>query len=701
MRIPLVALLLLPILSNAQEDLTVFTPAGKGETAPRRMLHAYLIAECQKLFDARKETIANLKTPDDLKKRQKETRAKFVDALGGFPEKTDLKPQVVGKLERGGYIVEKIIFESRPGHHVTGNLYLPHGDGAGGVPFKGPFPVVLMPIGHSGNGKVASQNIAIMLAKQGIASFPYDPISQGERKQLLDDSGKAFIPSMTSEHSLIGVGAILTGQSTASYRIWDGIRAIDYLCSRPEIDAKRIGCTGCSGGGTLTSYLMALDDRILAAAPSCYITSLERLFATIGPQDAEQNITGQVAFGMDHGDYILMRAPKPTLLLAATKDFFNIDGTWATFREAKRVYTMLGTSEKIDLVETDTTHGYPKGQREAMVRFMTRWLLGKDEPFNEEPMRLDTEADLRCTRTGQVLEDLKGKSCFDLNRERAVELAKLRAKANLTNSELLAKVSAKIGMSLPAPAATVKQAGTINRDTYRIEKLIFETEPGIQIPALLFLPPGKVDLPVVIYLNGLGKSADAAKGGPIEKLVLAGNRVLAIDPRGFGEVAPANPPKNPSHFGVDFTDSFLGLHLNRSLLSQRVYDVLSVIKYLAGNSGEDISIVGIGAAGPIALHVAALSPIVKQTTIERGLISWTNVVNTPVSYDQLTHVVPGALKTYDFADLARLIAPRALTIRAAQDAAGKAVTKEALEAEYASAKGAYAKLKQEKKLVLE
>ncbi len=695
MRTALLALLLLPLLCRAQEDLNVLSAEGKGGTPPRRMLHAYLIAECQKHFEMRKEAIANLKTPDDLQKRQKELRAKFIAALGGFPEKSELKPQVVGKLDREGerYIVEKIIFESRPNHHVTANLYLPAG--------KGPFPVVLMPIGHSGNGKVASQNIAVMLAKQGIASFPYDPISQGERRQLLDEKGKAFIPSITNEHTLIGVGALLTGQSTASYRIWDGIRALDYLCSRPEIDPKRIGCTGCSGGGTLTSYLMALDDRIVAAAPSCYITTLERLFATSGPQDAEQNITGQVAFGMDHADYILMRAPKPTLLLAATRDFFNIDGTWTTFREAKRVYTMLGVPEKIDLVETDTAHGYPKGQREAMVRFMKRWLLSKDEPYTDETAKLDTEADLRCTRTGQVLEDLKGKSVFDLNRERAQELAKQRAKANLTANELRAAVTRRIGLNNPVPAATMKHAGTVKRDTYRVEKFIFETEPGIQIPALLFVPQGKVDLPIIIYLNGLGKSADAGVGGPIEKLTLAGNRVLAIDPRGFGEVAPANPPKTPSLFGVDFKETFLALHLNRPLLGQRVYDVLSVIRYMANNGGEEISIVGLGSAAPIALHAAALSPIIKQTTIEKGLISWTNVVNTPVTYDQLTHVVPGALRVYDLPDLAMLIAPRGLTIYGAVDASGKPVSTATLEAEYAMAKKVYAKIKQEKRLKLE
>src|SRR5271168_2731173 len=166
------------------------------------------------------------------------------------------------------------------------------------------------------------------MATTGLAVFCYDPIGQGERLQLIDDNRKPGIKGSTSEHTMVGIGAMLVGQSTAGYRIWDGIRSIDYLTSRPEIDAGKIGCTGNSGGGTLTAYLMALDDRIVAAAPSCYITSLERLFATIGPQDGEQNIPGQVAFGMEHADYVTMRAPRPTLILCATKDFFDIQGSW-------------------------------------------------------------------------------------------------------------------------------------------------------------------------------------------------------------------------------------------------------------------------------------------------------------------------------------------------------------------------------------
>ena len=225
---------------------------------------------------------------------------------------------------------------------------------------------------------------------------------------------------------MIGVGALLVGRSTASYRVWDGIRSLDYLASRPEIDAGRLGCTGCSGGGTLTSYLMALDDRIAAAAPSCYITSLERLFATLGPQDAEQNITGQVAFGMEHADYLALRAPRPTLILASTHDFFDIQGTWTTFREAKQLYGLLGHPERVDIIEENTTHGYPKAHREAMVRWMRRWLLRKDDAPSEGDIAVAADAELQCTRTGQVLSEFHGKSVFDLNADRATELSRQR-----------------------------------------------------------------------------------------------------------------------------------------------------------------------------------------------------------------------------------------------------------------------------------
>jgi cephalosporin-C deacetylase-like acetyl esterase len=679
----------------AQEDLNVLPSDAKN--APRRMTREFMLGEAQKHFDARRKTVAALKTPADVEKRQKELRERFLEAIGGFPEKTPLKARVVGKEQRDGYRVEKVVYESRPDHHVTATLYLPDG--------KGPFPAVLMPIGHSGPGKASGdmQRAAIMLAKNGIAALPYDPISQGERRQYLDDKGKPGISSMTNEHTLIGVGALLVGWSTASYRIWDGIRSIDYLESRPEIDIKRVGCTGCSGGGTLTSYLMALDERILAAAPSCYLTSLERLFATRGPQDAEQNITGQVAFGMEHADYITLRAPRPTLILAASQDFFDIQGTWTNFREGKMLYGLLGHGERMDLFESPTGHGYPKSQREAMARFMRRWLLKIDDAIVEEAFTTAKEADLLCTRTGQVLEEFKGKSVFHLTAERASELAKKRAglKPDEEREKFLKEVRRLIAVPDSIPAALVKEAGVVKRDGYEIQKLVFETEKGIVVPALLFRKNVNDTGAPILYLHGEGKSADAGVGGPIEKLVKSGRRVLALDPRGIGETSAGKlNAANPGYFGVDFTDSFLGLHLNRPLLGQRVYDLLAVITKLSQENRDGMELISVGHTGPVALHVAALDGRIKRLTLDQSLLSWANVARTPVTSNQLTNVIPGALAAYDLPDLVASMAPRPVTIQGALDAAGNAVTQKVLEAEYKPALAAFTRQKGEKELTL-
>jgi dienelactone hydrolase len=294
--------------ASGADDLAVL---GAGDS-PGKMLYAALEREARARLEARRDEVAALKTPEAVVERQKRIHDRFLEALGDMPEKTPLNARVVGRDRRDGYRVERVIYESRPGHHVTAALYLPDG--------PPPFPGVLVPCGHSTNGKAAEpyQRACILMAKNGLAVLCYDPIGQGERAQLLDDRGQPSISGSTTEHTMVGIGALLVGRSTASYRIWDGIRSLDYLAGRPEIDPARLGCTGNSGGGTLTAYLMALDDRIAAAAPSCYITSLERLFATLGPQDAEQNITGQVAFGMDHADYVTMRAPRPTLICVGT-----------------------------------------------------------------------------------------------------------------------------------------------------------------------------------------------------------------------------------------------------------------------------------------------------------------------------------------------------------------------------------------------
>jgi len=325
-------LVFVTLVASGAEDLTVL-PSEIDGIAPSAMMEAWLKQQAFAALDRRDAEFEKLKTPEQLKAWQQERRDFFLRQLGGFPERTPLNAEVIGGRSFADYRIERVIFESQPRFHVTATLYLPL--------TPGPHPAVLHPTGHSTNAKARDlyQQASVVMAKHGLAVLCYDPIGQGERHHFFKPDGRLLFNSTTQEHQLMGIGCALLGSSLARYMIWDGMRGIDYLQSRPDIDPKRIGCTGISGGGTMTSYLMVLDDRIVSAAPGCYLTGFRRLLETIGPQDIEQNIPGQIAFGLDHADYVLLRAPQPTLIMAATRDYFDIQGAWN-----QRIYYFKATA---------------------------------------------------------------------------------------------------------------------------------------------------------------------------------------------------------------------------------------------------------------------------------------------------------------------------------------------------------------------
>ncbi len=639
--------LLLPAAAPAAEDLSVLP--GK------KMMHAYLMDAVHKALDRREAEYEKRKTPDQLAEYQRGMKEFFADQLD-FPERTPLEPQIVAREKRDGYRVEKIIFESQPKHFVTALLYLPDAEG--------PYPGVLVPCGHSANGKAydAYQRVSILLAKNGMAALCYDPIDQGERFQLLDSGGKPR-EGGTMAHCLVGVGSIALGRNTATYRIWDGMRAIDYLQSRKEIDPKRIGCTGNSGGGTLTSYLMALDERIVCAAPSCYLTSFRRLMDTIGPQDAEQNIHAQIARGMGHADYVMMRGPKPTLICAATRDFFDIDGTWHAFREAKRFYTRLGFAERVDLIEVDAKHGFSKPLRTAAVRWMRRWLLNKDDAITEPDLKVGSDKDVQCTPRGQVMLLDGARSVYDLNVELDEKLAAARKEfwQGTDRTKALDEVRRITGIrkleELPKPK--LEKKGTLKREGYRIDKLVLRPEPGIWLPVLAFVPE-KPGGDAYLYLHESGKAADAAPGGPIEKLVGKRNIVFAVDLRGIGETQGGGSSKYARYLGPEWTDTTLAYMLRRPYLTMRAEDVLvsarAAAGYEAGGKPNRLHLMSTGRVGPAALHAAALEPeLFDSITLKKCVMSWANVVRHPMAKNQYINVVHGALKTYDLPDLLKTL----------------------------------------------
>jgi dienelactone hydrolase len=619
------------------------------------MMKRHFLAEAALLAQRWRADYDARKTPEQIAAYQAKMKANFIDALGGLPERTPLNARVTGVVQREGYTVEKVIFESLPGFYVTALLFLP-------ADAPRPYPAVLVPCGHSDTGKAFDlyQRVGALMALNGMAAMVFDPIDQGERSQYLDANGKAPIRG-TRAHTMLGVGSILLGQNTARFEIWDGMRAIDYLQLHPEIDPTKIGCTGNSGGGTQTAYLMALDERIAAAAPCCYITTFERLLNTIGCQDAEQNIFGQLAFGMDHADYVMMRAPRPTLIGCATRDFFDIGGTWETFRRAKRLYTRMGAAERVDIVEADETHGFSLHLRNGAARWMARWLCGRDEAVTEPNIVPLSPAEAQCTPAWQVMLLPGARSAYDINVEYEKQLA-ARRKAlwhQESTETLIARVRQIAGIrrvdKLKSPK--VRLGETLQRDGYTIEKAVLECESGIYLPLLRFKPAEESSAGAVVYVNEAGKDADAGPGGAIEALVRAGKTVYAVDVRGIGETKQNGQRYGAPSFGLDGQDVYAAYVMGRSYVGMRAEDILLCAR-IAGMNTEHgpVELVAVGNVGVPALHAAACEPrMFSHVTIRGTLTSWSSVVHAKMHDNQLVNAVHGALTVYDLPDLVRLL----------------------------------------------
>lgn len=622
-------------------------------------------------LDRRDSEYEKLKTAEDVSAWQKRQRATFLEALGGLPARTPLNARVTGTRELSGYRMEKILFESQPGFLVSGLLYLPEG--------KGPHPAVVMPCGHTPSAKAGDlyQKASISLVRAGIAVFCYDPIGQGERRHYRDPQGVPEFASSTSEHQFMGISGIPLGRGLSRAMIWDGIRALDYLQSRADIRADRLGCTGVSGGGTMTSYLMALDERIVAAAPACYLTGFRRLLETIGPQDFEQNIFGQISSGLDHADYVLLAAPKPVLVMAATQDFFDIQGAWNLFRQAKRAYGRLGYAERIDLVEADTKHDLAVEMREASARWFRRWLLGRDDAWTEPSFDVLPESDVLCTREGDVLREPGARSFFDLNGEMAAQYAAERSRIWQTHptSVCVSKVREKACVRALAEIPVLKEAEgeTIERGPVRIQKLTLRDAEGTVIPALLFRS-AKVKGGIRLYVHGEGKQAEAGPGGVLESLALSGETVLAIDVRGIGEMQRPKSGMSVDAFAeTSWKAATMAYLLGRSYVALRTEDILACARFAAekwGGSGA-VHLTGIGDAGVPALHACALEPhLFAGTQLEQTPESWNDVVISAHSKNQQVNAVYGALQLYDLPELAGTVPQEKLVIRTPVDAMG-------------------------------
>jgi dienelactone hydrolase len=655
------------------------------------LLELHLYKQASNYLDKREVEIAGLSTKSDWQKRQQHVKKLLHEIVGPFPEKTPLRPKIMDIVQKEGYRFEKIIFESRPNYYVTGCFFVPDGP-------QRKRPTILYVIGHSMETfrKPSYQILLHKLVKIGFNVFTIDPMGQGERVQYTDAEKESVglpIDRSTYEHSYATNQCFLSGASTARYYVWDVIRALDYLMTRSEVDTQKIGVTGLSGGGTQTAYLSAFDNRVKAAASAGYICDLRCVLGTIGPQDGEQIFIGGIARGLDHADLVEAFAPKPYLIVATTRDFFNIEGTRKTYAEAQKAYRAFGKPENLKMVEDDYRHGYTKKNRIAICQFFTD-VFDMPEDFLEYEPELLPMDELVVTPTGQLFSYLNGETISSINKAETADLIanlkECRKNIDVHLDNVKAKAKELSGYETPCDKNDLVFRGRYQRDGYAVELYAHCGEGEYVIPILLMVPDGERKHPAIVYVHPAGKVRDALPGGKIEKIVKQGFVVAATDVIGIGETkGNYKYPGRPSYGAVLTGRSMVGIHAG---------DIVRVVNMLKNR--DDVNAQKIGAVAfdelcPALLHAAAFEPSISKTVLIAAPISYNEIVNHRLYNYSITFQwgVAGALTVYDLPDLVGCLAPGKVLFADLKDCLKQSASKQLINKELEFPRHVYSKKK--------
>jgi len=567
------------------------------------MLWDWFMRELDQADARRRERLNAVRNASDLRALGERVRRKLGAAIGAFPERTPLNARQVGTLKRRGYVIEKIVFESRPRYYVTANLYRPE-------TIASPRPAVIESCGHYREAKAQEdyQRACAGLATKGFVALVFDPMGQGERV-MYGASGTG-----TSEHVLAGNPCFLVGRTLAHYRIWDAIRAIDYLETRADVDKTRQGMFGHSGGGMMTLLTAPFEPRLKAMMSCCAVTTFYHKTKALLMADPEQIVPGVYAEGIDHPELIAAAAPGAFLIGAVQEDYVPLDGTRRTYEEVKAVFERAGVGDRVGKVETPGEHLLNKGLREACYGWMLKHLAGEPGDPREPDLPVESEQDLRCTPTGRVMDLAGACSVFDLNRAYARELAAHRQPPDLRGL-----------LALPND---------------------LRLDPGIETPSRV-TGAGTTLAVLIGPRRNPALAADFAK---------AGCAVMELDLRGWGETTPQMPGRGAKFSWEDFF-AYRAIEMGRPLAGMRVRDLVANVEK-ARRDFAQVFVVGIGAGGVIALHAAAVSKSISGVAAVASLASYQEVMEQPVSHEQVSTFVPAALAHYDLPQLAESIRPR-------------------------------------------
>ncbi len=631
-----------------------------------RMVQEYFVKSVRRIEQQANQRRAALKTRADAEAYVREVRERIQQSFGPWPEKTPLKPRITGVIERDLYKIEKIIFESRPNFLGTANLYVPKGR-------TFPLPGVVGTCGHSSNGKAAEayQSFAQGLARQGYVVLLYDPIGQGERLQYPDEDLKSRIGVGVREHLYAGNQQFLVGDFIGSWRAWDGIRALDYLLTREEVDPKRIGVTGNSGGGTMTTWLCGVESRWTMAAPGCFVITFRRNLENELPADTEQCPPRALALGLDHSDFLAAMAPKPVIILAKEKDYFDARGAEEAYRRLSGLYNLLGAGKNVGLFIGPSYHGYSQENREAMYGWFNR-ATGIPDAGSEPELVIEKDETLWCAPRGQVCE-LNSRPVYSFTKAKSQALAKKR-RSNLSAPALKRRIVKALRLrewaSLRAKKAIPEYRILRNWRSRRYLRRYWttytiETEPGIfavvyrlSDERLMSRPP-RGQRRAILYISHQSSDAELRAEPLVRELLEAepDSAFYACDVRGIGESQPNTCNQNSflSAYGSDYFYAIHSIMLDRPYVGQRTYDLLRVLQWLESHGHDEVHIVAKGWGTLPATFVAVLSDQVKQVTLKNALTSYSDIAESETYTWPLSALVPDILESFDLPDCYRAL----------------------------------------------
>src|ERR1700678_2405038 len=463
--------------------------------------------------DLRRNRWSKVRNEDDLLRLRAELRKSVLEMIGGLPtEKTDLHATIAGTIPAAGFHIDKLIYQSLPGFYVTALVYVPdNGDKL--------HPAILVPAGHAPNGKDHYAALCQRLALRGYLVISWDPVGQGERSQFWDaKANKSRYNMVCGEHAVMGNLAYLAGANLARWEIWDGVRALDYLLTRSDVDGERISITGTSGGGFQTALLGALDERIKVVIPSCYITALpmrveNRIFAD-PDSDPEQDLFGLISKGVDNAGMLLMLYPRAAMVATATLDFFPVQGAHSSYSEVSSFYRRFGHGDRIEFIESYNKHEYSLSNQEAALRFLDHF-NGMPVRHGLPPITDFSDADLRVTGSGQISVDYpESKTLLQLIAAYSTEASHRSRKtlAELDRSEQDPDVAAWAvhpyagfapPMELRWEARGSSAAGTVHIDRYVLHHSTY-----LEMPLLHFYSEAGQPKGAILWFSLDGKASE-------------------------------------------------------------------------------------------------------------------------------------------------------------------------------------------------